>query len=139
MDNACLYAVLSGVLLGFVYDVFRFFRLLFNDKFVLDFLYCVLSSVVVFCYLIVFSNGNIRIIYIISIFIGFVMYILTIGRLTVKAEIFLSKKVKIWLKKLKKVLQFIYNIYYNIKVKIIGLVKAFFNGVKYDKRNNKKE
>lgn len=80
-----------------------------------------LTSIVVFCYLLIFNNGSIRAIYIVLIFIGFVLYIFTLGYVTKPLEMkiakkmkFCRKKVKKVLKSFKKVLQSIYNIYYNI-------------------------
>lgn len=124
------YAVLLGLALGFVYDVFRLFRLTINDKFFFDFIFWMLTSIVAFCYLLIFNNGSIRAIYIVLIFIGFVLYIFTLGYVTKPLEMkiakkmkFCRKKVKKVLKSFKKVLQSIYNIYYNITERMKKIFK----------------
>lgn len=89
-----------------------------------------LTSIVVFCYLLIFNNGSIRAIYIVLIFIGFVLYIFTLGYVTKPLEMkiakkmkFCRKKVKKVLKSFKKVLQSIYNIYYNITERMKRIFK----------------
>ncbi len=122
MAEGLYFALLTGILLGVLYDVFRFFRLTFNSNFLLDFLFWIVTAFAVFSFLLIFNNGEIRGIYFVLIFAGFVFYILTIGYVTKNIEVKFAKKVKIWLKKMKnklksfkKVLHFVNDIYYNIK------------------------
>lgn len=138
MADSIFCAVIVGIGMGALLDIFRLFRLIFNDKFVLDFLFWVISAVCVFCYLLIFNNGEIRVLYIAVIFAGGIFYILTVGRVTLAAEKALSEKIKKWLKSLKKVLQFIYSIYYNIKVRLRSL-KRVRAGECHDKGNQKKQ
>lgn len=126
MAEGLFYALLTGVLLGAVYDVFRFFRLIFNSNFILDFLFWILTAFAVFSFLLIFNNGEIRGIYLLLIFAGFVFYILTLGYVTKSIEVKFAKMVKIRLKKVKnklksfkKVLHFVNDVYYNIKVKVL--------------------
>ncbi len=120
MADAFLCAVLLGIAFGVLYDVFRFFRLILNDKFFLDFLFWIICAIAAFCYLLIYNNGEIRIIYFILIFTGMLFYLFTLGSVTKRIEIRISKKMKIRLKKVKKlfksfkkVLHSKYNIYYN--------------------------
>lgn len=133
------YAVLTGGALGLLFDALRFFRLLFNDKFFFDFFFWIISSVVVFCYLLVFNNGSIRAVYLGFILIGFLAIIFTLGYATKPLQQHLAKKIKIRLKKLKKVLQKISNILYNIKVSLVDLSKRKFKGGKDGKGKKQKE
>lgn len=126
MAEGLFYALLTGVLLGAVYDVFRFFRLIFNANFILDFLFWILTAFAVFSFLLIFNNGEIRGIYLLLFFAGFVFYILTLGYVTKSIEVKFAKIVKIRLKKVKnklksfkKVLHFVNDVYYNIKVKVL--------------------
>lgn len=126
MAEGLFYALLTGVLLGAVYDVFRFFRLIFNSNFFLDFLFWILTAFAVFSFLLIFNNGEIRGIYLLLFFAGFVFYILTLGYATKSIEVKFTKIVKIRLKKVKnklksfkKVLHFVNDVYYNIKVKVL--------------------
>ena len=70
-----------------------------------------------FSYLLIFNNGEIRWIYLVTILVGFLAYILSFGKLFLPIQKTIAKKVKIRLKKFKKVLQLPYLLYYNIKVK----------------------
>lgn len=124
MAEGLFFALLTGVVLGAFYDVLRFFRLTFNSNFFLDFLFWVLTAFAVFSFLLIFNNGEIRGVYILLIFAGFVFYIFTLGYATKSLEVKFAKIVKIRLKKVKnklksfkKVLHFVNEIYYNIKVK----------------------
>lgn len=106
-----------GVIFGAIYDFFRFFRLLFKNKivwFVIDFIYMIIISLLFFINLLAFNNGMVRYYFIILPFLGFLLYIATIFRLTLKIE----KPVSLIIRKsFKKVLQFIKKVYYNLFVK----------------------
>lgn len=141
MAEGLFYALLTGVLLGAVYDVFRFFRLIFNSNFILDFLFWILTAFAVFSFLLIFNNGEIRGIYLLLFFAGFVFYILTLGYVTKSIEVKFAKMVKIRLKKVKnklksfkKVLHFVNDVYYNIKVKVL---KPFIKKTVGDKDEEK--
>ncbi|MGN1329258.1 MAG: spore cortex biosynthesis protein YabQ [Eubacterium sp.] len=128
MAEGLFYALLTGIVLGVVYDIFRFFRLTFNSNFFLDFLFWILTAFATFSFLLVFNNGEIRAIYFLLFFVGFVFYIFTLGYVTKGVEEKFAKLVKIWLKKVKnklksfkKVLHFVNDVYYNIKVKVLKL------------------
>ena len=115
MAEALFYAVFVGVGLGVLLDFFRLPRLVLRDRFFFDLLFWLISSIVVFCYLLIFNNGSVRVIYLLFILLGFLFFTFTVGRYTKEMHISLAKKIKIRLKSFKKVLQKIYNIYYNIK------------------------
>lgn len=119
MAEQYLYAVVLGLILGALLDLFRFFRLLVNDKFFFDFFYWIISAVCVFCYLILFNNGAIRILYILLIFSAAAFYALTFARLTKAPELAVAGFVKNTFKKIinsaKKVLKSMRHLYYNIK------------------------
>lgn len=81
----------------------------------------------------------------IFIFIGFIFYTFTLGYLTKNIEIRVAKKIKIWLKKVKnvlktfkKVLQSLYNLYYNITTQVKSLFRKKSKGDGYDKENKEK-
>lgn len=143
MGEALFYAVLLGAALGFVFDFFRLPRLVFNDKFFFDFLFWIISAISVFCYYLIFNSGEIRMLNMIFIFIGFLLYTFTLGYVTKSIEIRLSKKIKIQLKNvtksLKKVLHSIYNIYYNIAVHIKKAFGRKSKGDGYEKGNDEEE
>lgn len=121
MGESLFYAVFVGAALGVLYDFLRLLRLVFNDKFFLDFLFWLVSSIIVFCYFLIFNSGALRMIYFVVILIGFLLYIFTLGYATKQLEAKLAKKLRLCLKKVKKrlksfkkVLQSKSIIYYNI-------------------------
>lgn len=117
MGEALFYAFFVGIGFGIYYDILRLFRLTVGLDLFFDLLFWVSCSFVTFSYLLIFNNGEIRWIYLVTILLGFLVYILSFGKLFLPIQKTIAKKVKIGLKKFKKVLQLPYLLYYNIKVK----------------------
>ncbi len=120
MPNEFITFVLLGFSFGILYDVFRFFRFVFKSvkiQFLIDFLYFVVISFVFFIFLLAYNNGQVRAYYFTLSFAGFLFYMLTLFRLTEHGERFIALNLRNLLRKLtkslKKVLQFIRNVYYN--------------------------
>ncbi len=143
MGEALFYAVLLGAVLGFVYDLFRLPRFVLNDRFFFDFLFWIVSSISVFCYYMIFNAGEIRLFNLIMIFVGFMLYIFTLGYATKQLEIRLSKKIKKQLKNVvksfKKVLQSMSDVYYNIAVRIKRLFHKKSKGDGYEQTKDAEE
>lgn len=139
MAERCFYAVVLGLALGLLLDIFRFFRLTVNDKFFFDFFYWIISAICVFCYMIIFNNGEIRAGYILLIFVAVVFYILTIGSVTKKVEVNVTKKLKSVAKKIKKQLKSLYNLYYNNKVKRKKIKTSDDKGEVYDHQDEEEQ
>lgn len=116
MGEALFYAFFVGIGFGIYYDILRLFRLTVGLDLFFDLLFWVSCSFVTFSYLLIFNNGEIRWIYLVTILVGFLVYILSFGKLFLPIQKTIAKKVKIRLKKFKKVLQLPYLLYYNIKV-----------------------
>lgn len=117
MGEALFYAFFVGIGFGIYYDILRLFRLTVGLDLFFDLLFWVSCSFVTFSYLLIFNSGEIRWIYLVTILVGFLVYILSFGKLFLPIQKTIAKKVKIRLKKFKKVLQLPYLLYYNIKVK----------------------
>ena len=120
--EALFYAFFVGTGLGFLYDLMRFFRLSFGGSLFFDLLFWLITSFVSFSYLLIFNDGAIKGIFLTFIFVGFTVYIISIGKISLPLEKRIAKKVKIRLKKVKKslenfkkVLQLPRMLYYNIK------------------------
>ena len=146
VGEALFYAVLVGACLGLLFDILRLPRLVFNDRFFFDFLFWTVSAVVVFCYYLIFNSGAIRMINLLFIFAGFLLYTFTLGYATKPIEIKLSSRIKAGLKKLKnvfksfkKVLQSAYSIYYNKYAQIKNAFSRKGKGDVNDKGNEKEE
>ena len=139
MAESLFYAVFVGVGLGVLLDFFRLPRLVLGDRFFFDLLFWLISSIVVFCYLLIFNNGSFRVIYLLFILFGFIFFTFTVGRYTKEIHISLAKKIKIRLKSLKKVLQKLYNIYYNIKEYWRNIIPRKLKGVKNGKGSKEED
>lgn len=118
-DNLGIFLI-AGVLFGAVYDVLRFFRLIFPGKravFVFDLLFFIIISPAMFLLLLSYNNGQVRAFYFTAAFLGFIIYVLTVYRITGIIERGISslirKIMKKCLKSFKKVLQKIKKVYYN--------------------------
>ena len=110
MGEALFYAFFVGIGFGIYYDILRLFRLTVGLDLFFDLLFWVSCSFVTFSYLLIFNNGEIRWIYLVTILVGFLVYILSFGKLFLPIQKTIAKK-------FKKVLQLPYLLYYNIKVK----------------------
>lgn len=78
--------LICGFLLGSIYDLMRFFGLLFLTKaavFFFDFLFFVIYSLLFFVLLLGFNNGIMRAMYAAAYFGGLVIYLLLISRKTI--------------------------------------------------------
>ena len=119
-DNLGVFFI-AGLLFGSIYDILRFFRLVFPGKraaFVFDLLFFIIISPAMFLLLLSYNNGQVRVFYFTAVIIGFLLYVLTLYRLTGFFErglaAFLRFIIKNCLKSFKKVLQIIKKLYYNI-------------------------
>ncbi len=122
MVEALFYAFFVGTGLGFLYDLMRLFRLSFGGSLFFDLLFWLITSFVSFSYLLIFNDGAIKGVFLAFIFVGFTVYIISMGKISLPLEKRIAKKVKIRLKKVKKslenfkkVLQLPRMLYYNIK------------------------
>lgn len=79
------YAIFMGVVLGFIYDVFKFDRILFKRSmifiFISDVLFWIISAFVIFSFCIVFSNGQVRGYIIFGSLIGFLIFKILFSRI----------------------------------------------------------
>lgn len=121
MNEAVVIFLFLGFGIGAIYDAFRFFRLIFKNKwaeFFLDFLFFFTISPIIFLFMLSYNSGQVRGYYFTSVLLGYLLYILTLYRITV--HIFrpianvLRFIVKKCVKSLKKVLQSIKKVYYNM-------------------------
>lgn len=121
MNDTVVVFLFLGLFIGAVYDFFRFFRLVFKNKaavFLLDFLFFFIISPILFIFLLSYNNGQVMVYYFTASLFGFLVYILTVYRITgyifrPVAALFRNIVKKI-LKSFKKGLQCIKKVYYNM-------------------------
>lgn len=86
---------LLGALIGVFYDVFRMVRL--SVKFdnasvgMQDFVFCIVSGLFTFIYIVYFADGYIRWYVVVGVCIGFGVYLLTLSRIIIRFYKFLLK------------------------------------------------
>lgn len=121
MNESISVFLFLGFAIGVIYDFFRFFRLVLKNKkaeYLLDFLFFFLISPIIFLFLLAYNNGQVRVFYFTAVLLGYLVYLLTLYRLT--GYIFrpvagvLRCVIKKCIKSLKKVLQSINKVYYNM-------------------------
>ena len=93
MGEALFYAFFVGIGFGIYYDILRLFRLTVGLDLFFDLLFWVSCSFVTFSYLLIFNNGEIRWIYLVTILVGFLAYILSFGKLFLPIQKTIAKKV----------------------------------------------
>ncbi|MGN1051691.1 MAG: spore cortex biosynthesis protein YabQ [Acutalibacteraceae bacterium] len=140
-----LYSLLSGVILFFIYDTIRFFRLnIAKSKkatFFLDLLFMIISAFFTYFLSLAYNFGVVRFYMIAGEAISFILLLLTIGRYTrlVYCNIFnflykkLTKIHNFFKKIMKYLLKNILKMVYNLTVK----VKTFKNKFNKDLSNEK--
>lgn len=83
-----LLACLAGILLGAVYDLFRFCRVLHRDikplVFLEDLLFSLTASAVTFYFQLAFCNGWLRGFVLLGELLGFLLYRFTLGEITIR-------------------------------------------------------
>ena len=138
-----LAACLLGGILGGVYDLFRIARLAFSNRWLItlveDLLFWLLSAVVTFLFLLLFSEAQVRLYLLIGELLGFTVYYFSIGSLVMK----LSKWLIGWI---KRVLRLGYRLFISPFVRLFSFVfrgcgekfKKVGKKIKKIKQNSKK-
>lgn len=85
LEQIGIFALIGGVL-GFGYDVLRFFRILFRSGRMLihieDLLYLPLCAFLVFCCVVEYGGGKLRLYHLLAAGFGAAVYLITLGQLT---------------------------------------------------------
>lgn len=91
-------AILFGGCLGVFYDFFRFLRVMrkFGKYFVMvqDIIYWCVSALAVFAFMMIYSNGIVRIYLLIGIFLGEIFYYFSLGKIMFMLFRFIKKIVE---------------------------------------------
>ena len=84
LDSAVQFLI-CGFLMGIIYDFFRFLRFLFPNKFaafLFDFSFFAVYALFFFILLLSYNNGSVRALYFTAYFLGLLVYVFTVFRLT---------------------------------------------------------
>ncbi len=149
-----LTTAIIGVVIGFIYDLFRVFRKIVphNDIFTYleDAVYWVIVSIIMFYVMLNKNYGEIRFFSIFGAFLGMIIYFYTISRLFMKVSVavvnFLVKVLKLLFDIIMAPFRLIYKLLYNpimickkrIKKVILGGRKVLHKSKNYAKIKKKK-
>lgn len=112
-----LYSILTGFFLCFIYDLFRINRLFFCKKiitvFIEDLLFWIISSVIIFCLMLLRTNGQIRFFVCFGVLIGFFIMRLTFSKLILR----FFKSFRKYILKINLIYKHLIDILCSIKIK----------------------
>ena len=128
--------LLTGILIGLLFDVFRIFRKSFKHSdittIIQDILFFILTSMLILYTVYKFNNGEVRSYIILGIALGLTIYLLLFSK------IFININVKI-IDVIKKMIGYIFNILFlPIRVILIFLKKRIFKPISFVIINIKK-
>lgn len=134
--------VLNGIIIGLVFDFFRILRISFKTKdfvtYIEDFLFWVITGVILLYSIFTFNNGEIRLFMFLGVIIGILLYMLLFSKYIIKINVTI-------LEGLKKIvivpIEFIWKILKKIFFRPISfiIINIRKNIIKFNKKNVKKE
>lgn len=145
---AFLYSILLGAGLSLVYIPLKVIRVTLNPKkiivIILDILFMLIAAFATFLYALAFLNGSVRFYMILGEAIGFLLIVLTVGKVILKISVPVNKFLIINIKKIsnllkkiiKKLLKILSKVVYNVGGKIYKFV-GFFKKHKIHKKDQK--
>lgn len=115
--------VMNGLLIGFLFDVFRILRISFKTKdfvtYIEDILFWLITGAIILYSIFKFNNGEIRFYMFLGIAIGVILYIMLFSKYIIQFNV---KAIKIIKQTLRKIIQVIY-----IPISFVGkLIKRIF-------------
>ena len=146
-----LYFILTGITIGILFDIFRILRKSFKTSdfitYIQDFLFWILTGVILLVSIFAFNNGELRGYIFVGIIFGIIMYILLFSKYFIKIFVFMINSIKkIIGYPIKIIYNFlknflfkpIYNTFCKIYLKFrVNLAKINLKNNKNDKLSNK--
>lgn len=134
--------VLDGIIIGLLFDFFRILRISFKTKdfvtYIEDFLFWVITGIILLYSIFIFNNGEIRFFMFLGIIIGVILYMLIVSKYIIKFSViildFIKRIIAIPIKFIVKILKNI--LFRPISFIIINIRKKVLN---FNKKNVKKE
>ena len=120
--------VIVGILLGFIFDIFRALRKSIKNSTVAtnieDILFVIISFIIIAMVVQIVSKGELRFYILLGIILGILIYFLSVSKYIITGETWI-------LKSIIKILKSIYNFFTKFFKKINGLILKFLNKVKH--------
>ncbi len=100
-----VYSVAYGGAIGLFYDILRMLRIAIKSgtviTFVQDIIFWAFTAIATFIYIFAFAGGTVRIIFLLFVAVGWVMYYISLGKLLVWIFSSISKPIKLLLCKIR--------------------------------------
>lgn len=99
-NQAYLFAIfiINGILIGFLFDVFRILRKTFKTTdfatYVQDVIFWAITGIITLAFIFYFNNGEIRFYVFLGIILGAIIYILTISKYVIKVSVRIINYIK---------------------------------------------
>lgn len=120
--------VIVGILLGFIFDIFRALRKSIKNSTVAtnieDILFVIISFVIIAMVVQIVNKGELRFYILLGIILGILIYFLSVSKYIITGETWI-------LKSIIKILKSIYNFFIKFFKKINDLILKFLNKVKH--------
>lgn len=124
-----VYSLVLGCLLCFVYDLFKIDRLIFKRSIVFiffeDILFWIISGFLVFSFLIIYTNGQVRVFVLVGALLGFFVYKITVSKFIMYVITPIKKLIKFiscnYNRAISKLSTHIDNIFKKLKKSIINV------------------
>ena len=120
--------VIVGILLGFIFDIFRALRKSIKNSTVAtnieDILFVIISFIIIAMVVQIVSKGELRFYILLGIILGILIYFLSVSKYIITGETWI-------LKSIIKILKSIYNFFIKFFKKINDLILKFLNKVKH--------
>lgn len=120
--------VIVGILLGFIFDIFRALRKSIKNSTVAtnieDILFVIISFIIITTVVQIISKGELRFYILLGIILGILIYFLSVSKYIITGETWI-------LKSIIKILKSIYNFFIKFSKKINVLILKFLNKVKH--------
>ena len=130
--------IITGIVIGILFDIFRVLRKCFKTAdfitYLQDIVFWFLAGMITLFSIFKFNQGEIRIYVFLGIFIGILLYAITLSKIVVKFLVSILQAMK---KLILIPLQFIYNIFQKIIIKPIS--NFINNNIKVAIKTNKKK
>lgn len=121
--NLFLIFVINGVIIGLLFDIFRILRKSFKTSDIVtiiqDILFWIISGIIVLYSIFIFNNGEIRFFMFIGIFLGVLLYMISLSKYIIKISVEIIKVIKIIINFIIKILIFPVKTIYNISKKLL--------------------
>lgn len=121
--------VVNGILIGFLFDIFRILRKSFKTKdiitYIEDITFWILTGLLTLYFIFYYNNGEIRFYIFLGIILGILIYMLTISKYIIKFSVTIINFIKNIVNKIIQV------VFYPIKLIISFLRKLLFRPISF--------